>query len=109
MYALAWQQPLPVARKSACKYISLLATQDLSEDNIGQRNTAALHAAIQVFELPGLKQVAEWSHNKTIVQRQVVIHDRIKTVEKRIDSECKVDPAAVKILNDAAANPETKK
>ena len=30
-------------------------------------------AAIQVFELPGLKQVAEWSHNKTIVQRQVVI------------------------------------
>ena len=30
-------------------------------------------AAIQVFELPGLKQVAEWHHNKTIVQRQVVI------------------------------------
>jgi len=30
-------------------------------------------AAIQVFELPGLKQVAEWSHNKTIIQRQVVI------------------------------------
>jgi hypothetical protein len=30
-------------------------------------------AAIQVFEMPGLKQVAEWSHNKTIVQRQCVI------------------------------------
>jgi Terminase large subunit, T4likevirus-type, N-terminal len=30
-------------------------------------------SAIQVFELPGLKQVAEWNHNKTIVQRQVVI------------------------------------
>jgi len=30
-------------------------------------------AAIQVFELPGLKQVAEWSHNKTMVQRQVAI------------------------------------
>jgi hypothetical protein len=30
-------------------------------------------AAIQVFELPELKQVAEWSHNRTIVQRQVVI------------------------------------
>ena len=50
LYALAWQQPLPVARKSACKYISLLATQDLSDDNIEQRNTAALHAAMQVFE-----------------------------------------------------------
>jgi hypothetical protein len=30
-------------------------------------------AAIQVFEMPGLKQVAEWSHNKTPVQRQCVI------------------------------------
>jgi hypothetical protein len=30
-------------------------------------------AAIQVFELPGMKQVAEWSHNKTPVQRQIVI------------------------------------
>ena len=34
-------------------------------------------AAIQVFELPGLKQIAEWSHNKTIVQRQVVIMQEI--------------------------------
>jgi hypothetical protein len=30
-------------------------------------------AAIQVFEMPGLKQVAEWCDNKTTVQRQVVI------------------------------------
>jgi hypothetical protein len=34
-------------------------------------------AAMQVFEMPGLKQVAEWSHNKTIVQRQVVIMKEI--------------------------------
>ena len=34
-------------------------------------------AAIQVFEVPGLKQVAEWSHNKTPVQRQVVIMKEI--------------------------------
>ena len=47
--------------------------------------------------------------NKVIVQRQVVIHERIKTVEKKIDAECKVDPAAVQILNDAATNPELKK
>ena len=30
-------------------------------------------AAIQVFEVPGLMQVAEWCDNKTSVQRQVVI------------------------------------
>jgi hypothetical protein len=34
-------------------------------------------AAIQVLELPGLKQVAEWRDNKTIVQRQVVIMKEI--------------------------------
>jgi hypothetical protein len=30
-------------------------------------------AAIQVFELPGMKQIGEWTDNKTPVQRQVVI------------------------------------
>jgi len=44
-------------------------------------------SAIQVFELPGLKQVAEWSHNKTIVQRQVVIMQQIcKYLVETVDS-----------------------
>jgi hypothetical protein len=30
-------------------------------------------AAIQVFELPGMTQVAEWQHNRTPVQQQVAI------------------------------------
>jgi hypothetical protein len=30
-------------------------------------------AAIQILELPGLKQVGEWQHNKTPIQRQVAI------------------------------------
>jgi hypothetical protein len=30
-------------------------------------------AAIQIFELPSFKQIGEWQHNKTAVQRQVVI------------------------------------
>ena len=34
-------------------------------------------AAIQIFELPGMKQVGEWQHNKTPVQRQVVIMKEI--------------------------------
>jgi hypothetical protein len=34
-------------------------------------------AALQVFEMPGLKQVAEWCDNKTIVQRQVRIMQEI--------------------------------
>jgi hypothetical protein len=43
-------------------------------------------AAIQVFELPGLKQVAEWSNNKTIVQRQVAI---VKEICQYISEEIK--------------------
>lgn len=34
-------------------------------------------AAIQVFEMPGLTQVAEWSHNKTAIQKQVKIMQEI--------------------------------
>jgi hypothetical protein len=30
-------------------------------------------SAIQVFELPNFKQVAEWQHNKTSIQRQILI------------------------------------
>ena len=39
---------------------------------------------------------------KTVKEVQVVIKERIKEVEKRIDAECKVAPEAISILNDAA-------
>lgn len=39
---------------------------------------------------------------KKVKEVQVVIKERIKEVEKRIDAECKVAPEAISILNDAA-------
>jgi len=42
---------------------------------------------------------------KVIHQRQIVIHERIKTIATKIDAECKVDPDAVHILNSAAKYP----
>lgn len=39
---------------------------------------------------------------KVVKEIQVVIQERIKEVEKRIDSQCTVDPEVIKILNDAA-------
>jgi hypothetical protein len=33
--------------------------------------TGGDYSAIQVFEIPGFTQVAEWQHNKTTVQRQI--------------------------------------
>ena len=41
-------------------------------------------AAIQVYELPGMNQVAEWRHNKTSIQGQVKI---LKEIASFIDSE----------------------
>jgi hypothetical protein len=40
---------------------------------------------------------------KLVKETQVVIQERIKEVEKRIDSQCTVDTEVIKILNDAAA------
>jgi len=39
---------------------------------------------------------------KLVKDTQVVIQERIKEVEKRIDSQCTVDNSVIQILNDAA-------
>jgi hypothetical protein len=41
---------------------------------------------------------------KVVHDVQVVIKERIKTVETKIDADCKVDPEAISIINDAAKN-----
>lgn len=43
--------------------------------------TGGDNAAIQVFQLQGMKQVAEWMHNKTPITRQVII---LKEINKHI-------------------------
>ena len=57
------------------------------------------------------KDLAETKKQKVKVVKdvQVVIKERIKEVEKRIDADCKVDPEAISILNDAAKNVGGKK
>ena len=46
---------------------------------------------------------------KKVKEVQVVVQERIKEVEKRIDADCKVDPEAISIINDAAKNVGGKK
>ena len=41
---------------------------------------------------------------KVVREVQTVIEERIREVEKRIDAACKVEPDAIKILNDSARN-----
>lgn len=45
-------------------------------------------AAIQVFEMPSLKQVAEWRHNRTIIEKQVsILRDVLRELESSGVSE----------------------
>ena len=46
---------------------------------------------------------------KVVKETQIVVQEKIKTVEVKIDSVCKVTPESIDILNDAAANPGVKK
>lgn len=54
--------------------------------------TGGDYAAIQVFELPGLVQVAEWQHNKTAPKGQIKILLQILTT---IDQELRAHPDQV--------------
>lgn len=55
-----------------------------------------------------LEKAIKDKKNKT-KEVQIVIQERIKEVEKRIDADCKVDREALEILNDAAKNQGGKK
>lgn len=46
---------------------------------------------------------------KVVKEKQIVVQEKIKTVEVMIDSVCKVTPESIDILNDAAANPGVRK
>ena len=46
--------------------------------------TGGDNAAIQVWELPSLRQVAEWQHNKTRIEDQVAL---LRTIGKYIESQ----------------------
>lgn len=39
---------------------------------------------------------------KTVKETQVVVQEKIKEVEKKINADCRVDPEAIDILNQAA-------
>lgn len=50
--------------------------------------TGGDNAAIEVYEMPGMKQVAEWQHNKTPVQQQIRIIQQIgKYIEDAIEGD----------------------
>ena len=70
---------------------------------------------VAVADAEHQRDVANNSIRTKIVEKKIYIkenvdrwRDRIVEVEKLIDSECKVDPAAIEIINDAAKNRRAK-
>ena len=68
------------------------------KEEIAVAQQASTDANKQLVTVRKIKQ-------KVIHDRQIVIHERVREVEKRIDADCKVDPVAVTILNSAAKDP----
>lgn len=66
LYAQAWQQPLPVASKSACQYLSTLnAPNTRKNESLEQLHAAALFAARQAFE-DGHTQAGEFTKSASL-------------------------------------------
>ena len=70
---------------------------------------------VAVADAEHQRDVANNSIRTKIVEKKIYIRenvdrwrDRIVEVERLIDSECKVDPAAIEIINDAAKNRRAK-
>jgi exodeoxyribonuclease V gamma subunit len=66
LYAQAWQQPLPVACKSACKYLSTLnAPKTSKNESPDQLHSEAIFAARQAFE-DGRTQSGEFTKSASL-------------------------------------------
>ena len=46
---------------------------------------------------------------KVVKDTKIVIQEKLKTVEVKVDANCKVVPEAINILNESASNPGVKK
>jgi hypothetical protein len=46
---------------------------------------------------------------RVVKEKEIVIQEKIANVKVTIDSQCKVSPEAISILNEAAKKPENKK
>jgi hypothetical protein len=68
--------------KKDCQYVVAL------DPSLG---TGGDPAAIEVFEIPSLMQVAEWQHNKTPIQGQIsILRDIVKRISDEIESDSDV-------------------
>jgi hypothetical protein len=78
-----------------------------STEMLWRNKTAELQEQVKVSEAKSKSanakiEIVYRDRVKLVKDTQVVIQERIKEVEKRIDSQCTVDNSVIQILNDAA-------
>ena len=53
--------------------------------------TGGDNSAIQVYQMPGMKQMAEWMHNRTTVQGQVkIVREIAQYIESETNNDCEI-------------------
>jgi len=53
--------------------------------------TGGDNSAIQVYSMPGMKQIAEWMHNRTTVQGQIkILREIAQHIDTETDSDCEI-------------------
>ena len=53
--------------------------------------TGGDNSAIQVYSMPGMKQIAEWMHNRTTVQGQIkILREIAQYIESETDGDCEI-------------------
>jgi uncharacterized membrane protein len=81
----------------------------MSNNAMWEAKVADLEAKVKIAEAQSVKANEELDKKtkekiKVVKEVQVVIKEKIVKVASKIDADCKVDPEAIEIINDAAKN-----
>jgi hypothetical protein len=80
------------------------STEMMWRDKVADLQKQVVIAEAASKEVNGKIQTKIVTQIQTVKDVQIVIEERIREVASKIDSECKVDPVAIRILNDSAKN-----
>jgi apolipoprotein N-acyltransferase len=90
-------------------WVGCRANNDVWEQKVAEAEARVKVAEEQSQQANVDLQNALKQKTKKIKEERVVIKERIKEVETKINADCRVDPEAIAILNDAAGAKQGKK
>ena len=90
--------------------VSIYFKGSLSNELVWRARVAELEAKIQIAEQKSQKanviiKNRVITKTKIVREKQIVIQEKIREVEKKINEKCEIDPAVIEIHNQAAETP----